>query len=68
MSKYWGDYLKKGTLKCPRKKCKKEKLHFEVFGGMRMVREVTPRKPKKPYYVYYAKCPLCFTHWHVKAR
>jgi hypothetical protein len=43
--------LKKGTLDCPH--CK-ERLHFETFQGMRIIRDgvISARCPKKPKLYY----------------
>lgn len=55
--------LKSGTLKCPKDK---SALHFEQMHGMRLRHEVIPEKPKRKYYVYYAKCPECNRDYDVK--
>ena len=55
--------LKRGTLKCPDDK---EPLHWHQYGGMRLIREITPPKPKHVYWVYDAMCPKCKRNYEVK--
>ena len=55
--------LKKGTTNCP---ADKATLEFRIGYGMNLVRQITPEKPKRPYYVYDARCPLCFESYEIK--
>lgn len=51
-------WLKKGTMKCPNEN---KPLHWEVFGGMRVVKEQDGIR------LYQAKCPECGYYWGVRA-
>jgi hypothetical protein len=55
--------LKRGTTKCP---VDKVGLHWHQMQGMRLTREIVPQKPKRPYFVYDAKCPKCGQRYEVK--
>ncbi len=55
--------LKRGTTKCP---LDKESLHWGQMGGMRLITEVVPDKPKRSYYLYDAMCPKCGRNWKVR--
>jgi hypothetical protein len=55
--------LKRGTVNCPRHKVA---LHWKQIHGMRLTREIIPKKPKHHYYVYDAVCPKCNKNYEVK--
>ena len=56
--------LKRGTTKCPNDKT--TLLNWRIYGGMRLVTEIIPPKPKHPYYAYETECPECYEHFMVK--
>jgi len=55
--------LNRGTLNAP---CCKVRLHFEQMQGMRLRREVEPKKPRRKYSVYRAECPKCYELYSVR--
>lgn len=52
-------YLKLGTMNCPDDK---ERLEWEQFAGMRIVKE------QDGHQLYQARCPKCGVYWGVHAR
>lgn len=55
--------LKRGRKTSP---CCKSGWLWHQIHGMRMVREVVPKKPKKPYYVYDVQCDKCGEQYTIR--
>jgi hypothetical protein len=55
--------LERGVTKCPTDKAD---LHWYQAHGMRLIKEVVPKKPKRPFFVYTAFCPKCNTEYQIK--
>lgn len=55
--------LKRGTKKCPDDGVD---LEWRQAFGHNLIEMVFPEKPKKPFWVYGARCPKCNKNYAVK--